>query len=115
MISFLTLLGILIAPISGVFVINAFDRKAPVSEEELAGAPDWRVSQLSAWLSGAVVGYIATPASALGLGLIQLTTMPTLDSILAAGVVMLTIKLFCQSAAAGAQSAETLAVAPTDP
>ncbi len=92
MIAFLTLLGVLIAPISGVFVINALGRKQPITSEELAEIPDWRREQLFAWLCGATVGYIPTPKVALGLGLIQLTTMPTLDSVLAASLVMLGIK-----------------------
>lgn len=92
MVSFLTLLGILIAPISGVFVINALDRKTPVTEEELSQIKDWHRPQLLAWFAGAAIGFIATPPDALGLGLIKLTTLPTLDSVLAAATVMLSLK-----------------------
>ena len=92
MIAFLTLLGISIAPISGVFVIDQLQRKNAATSEELANLPDWRIGQLIAWFSGALVGYIATPKAALGLGLIQMTTMPTLDSVLVASIVMLIIK-----------------------
>lgn len=88
MVSFLTLLGILIAPISGIFVINACCRKEPVQEAELEQVPNWRIAPLLAWLCGAAVGFIATPRAALGLGLVQLTTVPTLDSIIAASIVM---------------------------
>ena len=98
MISFLTLLGILIAPISGVFVINALGRQKPVTSEELEQAPSWRPGPLLAWFCGAALGWIATPRAALGLGLIQLTTLPTLDSVLGAGVVMLAIKYWQKSA-----------------
>lgn len=93
MVSFLTLLGILIAPISGVFVINALGRTAPVSTEELLTVKDWHIGQLIAWSCGALVGYIATPTNSLGLGLIKLTTIPTLDSVLAASVIMLAVRL----------------------
>lgn len=88
MVSFLTLLGILIAPISGIFVINACRRKEPMQEVELEQVPNWRIAPLVAWLCGAAVGFIATPREALGLGLVQLTTVPTLDSIIAASIVM---------------------------
>jgi len=88
MVSFLTLLGILIAPISGIFVINACCRKEPVQEAELEQVSNWRMAPLLAWLCGAAVGFIATPREALGLGLVQLTTVPTLDSIIAASIVM---------------------------
>ncbi|MBP9090681.1 cytosine permease [bacterium] len=88
MVSFLTLLGILIAPISGIFVINACRRKEPMQEVELEQVPNWRIAPLLAWLCGAAVGFIATPREALGLGLVQLTTVPTLDSIIAASIVM---------------------------
>ncbi len=88
MVSFLTLLGILIAPISGIFVINACCRKEPVQEAELEQVPNWRMAPLLAWLCGAAVGFIATPRESLGLGLVQLTTVPTLDSIIAASLAM---------------------------
>jgi cytosine permease len=96
MVSFLTLLGILIAPVSGVFVINALDRTSPVSESELESIVNWRPAQLLAWFAGAFVGFVSTPASALGLGLIKLTTIPTLDSVLAAAAAMFVIRAFSQ-------------------
>jgi cytosine permease len=102
MVSFLTLLGILIAPISGIFVINACCRKEPVQEAELEQVPNWRLAPLLAWLCGAAVGFIATPREQLGLGLVQLTTVPTLDSIIAASIVMvlfLAVGKFKKSAA----------------
>jgi|JI8StandDraft_1071087.scaffolds.fasta_scaffold00999_11 cytosine permease len=88
MVSFLTLLGILIAPISGIFVINACCRKEPVREVELEQVPNWRIAPLFSWICGAAVGFVATPRESLGLGLVQLTTVPTLDSIIAASIVM---------------------------
>ncbi len=92
MVSFLTLLGILIAPISGVFVINAFSRRHPVSANELSSMPNWQAGPLAAWLAGASLGYLATSRAALGAGLLTLTTIPTLDSVLVAAAAMLTIK-----------------------
>jgi len=93
MVSFLTLLGILIAPVSGVFIINALGRKEPMQQDELDRLPEWRIGPLLAWFSGAAIGLIATPKEALGPGLLTLTTVPTLDSVLAASVVMLGMTL----------------------
>jgi cytosine permease len=93
MVSFLCLLGILIAPISGVFVINSLSRKTAVTQEELDMVPDWQVAPLIAWACGTAIGFLATPKASLGLGLIQLSTMPTLDAIIAAGSVMLCLNL----------------------
>jgi cytosine permease len=92
MVSFLTLLGILIAPVSGIFVVNSLGRKTAITEDELSAVPDWRFGPLVSWVAGAAVGFIATPKAALGLGLIQLTTVPTLDSVLAASAVMIAIR-----------------------
>lgn len=92
MISFLTLLGILIAPMSGVFVVNGLRRRAPITLQELDTVRQWRWGPIFAWACGATLGFIATPKEALGLGLIQLTTLPTLDSVITATVVMLAIK-----------------------
>jgi len=97
MVSFLTLLGILIAPISGVFIVHAIGRKQPIVSEELDNIPNWHVGQLVAWFSGALIGYLTTPKNALGLGLFQLTTIPTLDAVLAAGIVMLCIRFLQNS------------------
>ncbi|HEY9759566.1 MAG TPA: cytosine permease [Oculatellaceae cyanobacterium] len=103
MVSFLTLLGILIAPISGVFVINALDRKSAMTETELSAIPDWRPAQLVAWFTGALIGYMATPTNSLGLGLVTLTTIPTLDSVLAASIAMLMIRLIARCARSSSQ------------
>lgn len=96
MVSFLTLLGILIAPISGVFIIDALGRKHPILEEELLQIPNWKFAQLAAWFCGALFGYLTTPKDALGLGLFQLTTVPTLDSVLCAALAMFIINLVQQ-------------------
>lgn len=97
MVSFLTLLGIVIAPISGAFVVSALGRKQAVTEVELSQIKDWHWGQLFAWFAGAALGFMATPTEALGLGIIKLTTLPTLDSVLAAAIVMQGIKMVQRS------------------
>ncbi|HMY54124.1 MAG TPA: hypothetical protein PK671_14270, partial [Candidatus Obscuribacter sp.] len=95
---------IVIAPISGIFVINNLGRKHAVTEEELASIPDWHSPTLIAWSGGVLLGFLATPKEALGLGLLKLTTIPTIDAILGAATIMLVLKLVrskrqCKSAA----------------
>lgn len=92
MVSFLCLLGILIAPVSGVFVINSLSRRSAVSQEELQNVQAWKIAPLAAWLTGTTIGFLTTPKDSLGLGLLQLSTMPTLDAILAAGLTMLVLQ-----------------------
>ena len=96
MLSFLTMLGILIAPISSVFVINSFGRTKAVTDGELDAIPDWQIGQMLAWFLGVLLGFLATSKEAFGLGLISLTSLPTLDSVLGAGVAMLIVKLVYQ-------------------
>lgn len=92
MVSFLTLLGILIAPISGVFVVNFWGRTRAVETSELHQLPAWKFGPLLAWVFGATIGYVATPMASLGLGLLTITTVPTLDSVLGATLFMLAVR-----------------------
>ena len=91
-ISFLVLLGVFIAPVSGVFIVNEVDPRDPTQLDRLGPVADWQPASLAAWIVGAGVGLMATPRAALGLGLIKLTTIPTIDAILAAMLVMLALK-----------------------
>jgi len=93
MVSFLVLLGVTIAPISGVLIAGAFDPRDPLDKEQLAPAPTWRFQPLLAWLAGAAVGYMTMPKATLGLGLFNITTVPPLDAVLAAAFFMLMVKL----------------------
>jgi cytosine permease len=92
MVSFLVLLGIFIAPVAGVYIVSAVDPRDPDCPEKLQAVPHWRLAPLIAWLTGTTVGYLATPQQAMGLGMLQVTTIPTLDAVLAASCCMLMIK-----------------------
>jgi cytosine permease len=94
MMSFLTLIGILIAPISGVFIAGAVEPRNILDQTKIASVPYWRIGPLIAWLAGAVIGFFTTPKQDLGLGLFSLTTIPALDSLLAATIFMLLINLY---------------------
>jgi cytosine permease len=93
-VSFLVLIGTFIAPISGVFVVGAVDPRDSANPNKIAEAPKWRYGALVSWLSGITIGWITTPRAALGFGLLELTTVPALDAILAAAAVMYLVKLF---------------------
>lgn len=97
MVSLLVLLGIFIAPVSGVFIVNGADPRDPDCPERLRAVPHYRFGALCAWLIGAGVGFLATPKDALGLGLIKLTTIPTVDAVLAAMAAMALIKAVTES------------------
>jgi cytosine permease len=91
-VSFLVMLGICFSPIAGVFIVAGVDPRDPDRPNELKALPDWRIAPLLAWAGGVLVGFLTTPKDQLGLGLLQLTTIPTLDALLTASVLMLAIK-----------------------
>ena len=88
MITFLSLLSILIAPISGVVVMGNLRRTQPYSQAELEDVPDWRWKSLTAWALAVITGMMTTGKTAFGLGLFSLTTVPTLDAVLVAVIAM---------------------------
>jgi len=94
--SFLVLAGILIAPVTGVFIVGGVDPRKQNDKTQVASVPDWRPSAVFSWLGGAAIGFMTTPKDALGLGLMNLTTVPALDAVLAAAFIMLSVKT-CQS------------------
>jgi len=84
MVSFLVLLGVFIAPIGGVFIVNDSNME---SEADETTAFKW--VPISAWLTGAFIGVLTTPKEALGLGLFKITGISTLDAVLVAAALML--------------------------
>jgi cytosine permease len=90
---FLTMLGYIVAPAAGVFIFHTITRTNPVTIEELQQVPKWRIAQIFAWLSGSLVGYLASPSTAFGLGIIKLTSIPALDGALTSVVVISTITI----------------------
>ncbi|WP_277980234.1 cytosine permease [Sphingomonas phyllosphaerae] len=94
----LTFMGLLIAPMSGVYVADFFlDR-----ERYAAAAPApaaFRLAPLSAWGFGIVVGLATLPRANLGLGLFELTRAPTVDALLAAMAFLFVAQRFSRPAA----------------
>ena len=93
-VTFLVLLGIFFSPVAGVFVVNAADPRDPDKPDQLADQPAWRIVPLIAWAGGVLIGFTTTAKSQLGLGLWQLTTIPTLDALIAASLLMFVIKRY---------------------
>ena len=79
----LTFMGLLIAPMSGVYVADFFlDRR-----RYAADAPEpatFRAMPLLAWMFGILVGLATLPKANVGLGLLELTRAPTVDALIAA-------------------------------
>jgi cytosine permease len=94
MVSFLVLLGSFLAPIAGVFIVNAKDPRDLDNPEILAPVPKLRTGALLAWACGATIGLMATPRESLGLGWLHLTTIPALDAVIAAGLITFALKVW---------------------
>lgn len=81
----LTFMGLLIAPMSGVYVADFLLRRSRYTDVD-APVPAFRVPQLLAWLFGIAVGVSTLPVANVGLGLAEITHAPTIDALLAAMV-----------------------------
>lgn len=74
-------LGILIAPLAGVYIVDFWLQ--PELYKPNASQAVWRSTPFLAWILGSGFGYLTLPEDALGAGLFTLTTIPALDAILA--------------------------------
>lgn len=82
----LIFLGIAIAPIAGVYLVEFLGQ--PVGWLDWDVAPRrvrWR--SIAAWLSGVLTGFAALPHASHGLGILHLTSIPTMDALLGAALV----------------------------
>jgi len=82
-ITWLTFMGLLVAPMSGVYVADFVLHRARYFSDATE-APAFRLAPLGAWIFGIVVGVATLPRSSLGLGLFQITRAPSIDALLAA-------------------------------
>ena len=73
----LLVLGIAVAPLAGVYLADSLAAAPPQR------AVRWR--SFAAWGGGSLIGYLTLPANAHGFGALHLTSVPTLDALLAAG------------------------------
>jgi cytosine permease len=83
-IELLVFAGIAIAPIAGVYLVDFWRDPSRFTENYPTCTVRWR--SFVAWGSGIFVGLAALPHSSHGLELVRLTSIPSLDALLAAGV-----------------------------
>lgn len=84
-IPFLSVMGTFIAPYGGVYLADFFTRATSRLRDARREVPAVDPWAFAAWGIGCLVGVATTqPSDGLGLGLMTLTTIPSLDAILAA-------------------------------
>lgn len=88
-IPWLVLMGVFLAPFVGCYVAAYFLNPSQYMEESDAVKTSWRPLPLAAWAAGSVAGLLTTPADGFGFGVFKLTSAPTIDAFLVAGLVML--------------------------
>ena len=86
----LIFLGIVVAPISGVYVVDYLFERGRYSPE--SPLPTLRTGPLLAWVGGIVFAVVTLPGAAHGLGLLTATGVPTLDAVLAASAIHLAME-----------------------
>jgi len=82
-IAFLVFMGITIGPVAGVYLV---DYVLQPQRYRTADAVAWRRLPFAAWLVGIGVGLLALPQASGGLGVLSLTSAPTLDALFAGGL-----------------------------
>ena len=81
-VSWLIFSGNLFAPMAGVYVADYWLNTSRYNDVE--NIPQFRGAQIMSWLLGTAVGPMTTPTENMGFGLISLTSVPMLDSMLTA-------------------------------
>ena len=83
-ITYLIILGITISPVAGVYCVDFLLHRFRYEDgQKLSGV---RPYPFVAWIAGSGVGLMTLPVSSFGFGLLTLTSAPTLDALLAAGL-----------------------------
>nr|WP_240954226.1 cytosine permease [Solimonas marina] len=102
-IGFLVLLGLAIAPVAGVYLVDYWMGGTRYAD----GAPieRLRVAPFVAWAGGSLFGLMTLPADSSGLGWLTLTTVPTLDALLAAALLHIVLSRLLGSRRAAAANA----------
>ncbi|MEA3177898.1 MAG: cytosine permease [Gammaproteobacteria bacterium] len=83
-IELLIFLGIAIAPIAGVYLVDFWREPARFTADIPPCKVRWR--SFVAWICGIFAGFAALPHSSYGLELVRLTSIPTLDALLTAAL-----------------------------
>jgi len=85
-IDLLVFLGIGIAPVAGVYLADFHSNRARYLPDSATPPPALRWESFAAWLVGVAIGLLCLPRSSHGFGALHLTSIPTLDALLAAAV-----------------------------
>jgi cytosine permease len=95
----LLFMGVTIAPIAGVYLVDFHRNRAGYLEQHVAQAAV-RWESCLAWACGVALGALTLPRASQGLGILQLTGIPTLDALLgAAATQSLVLMLSARTAA----------------
>jgi len=97
-IDLLIFMGITIAPVAGVYLVDCLVNRALYLPTDAARieSPGIRWRSFVAWLGGIALGLLTLPVSSHGLGYLHLTSVPTIDAMLAAAGIHWTL---CQLSA----------------
>jgi len=88
-VTFLSLLGVVIPPVAGVYVADYFVRKREYQQADVAGAPNFRSVAVLSWVTGSLVAFCTLPADTGGLGVVTITNISVLDGLLAGAIALL--------------------------
>lgn len=82
-ITFISVIGMVIAPFGGVYLATYFANPKHVRFEHESNVPNFTLLPVIAWLLGIAIVLMTTqPDDGLGLGLFTLTTIPSLDGLI---------------------------------
>lgn len=83
----LVLLGVALAPIAACYIVGYWLNREKYMSDPLV-FPRWEKAPLFCWMAGTGIGLMTTPSEAFGFGLITITSAPTIDAFLVAGIFM---------------------------
>nr|VFJ64176.1 MAG: cytosine permease [Candidatus Kentron sp. FW] len=90
-VTFLSLLGVVIPPVAGVYIADYFIRKADYQRADVASAPNLRPVAISSWAIGSLVAFCTLPENTGGWGVATLTTISVLDGLLAGAIALVVL------------------------
>lgn len=93
-VSFLTLLSIIVPPISGVYTADYLLRRKTYESNEPDLVDRVRPVSIAALLAGIALGFVTSPRDALGFGVVSLTRLPAIDAFAGAFVFRALLEIF---------------------
>nr|VFK67016.1 MAG: cytosine permease [Candidatus Kentron sp. UNK]VFK72461.1 MAG: cytosine permease [Candidatus Kentron sp. UNK] len=87
--TFLSLLGVVIPPVAGVYIADWFVRREDYQQADIAGAPNFRPVAILSWVTGSLVAFCTLPENTGGWGVATLTGISVLDGLLVGAIALL--------------------------